>query len=147
MDDQLIKNINYWVKADDILYHLGDFAFGTKEKIKSYLSRLECKRNFLILGNHDRYSPVQYMEMGFEWASRFPIIFDNFMILSHEKIFINNNCQPYFLLHGHEHNSTSLYTKDFPSMNISIENTGYLPIKYDRIKSIIKANESVTNIL
>lgn len=56
MDDELINNINSFVKKDDVLYHLGDLAFPGKHfrsKIKEYRDRINCDHVELILGNHD----------------------------------------------------------------------------------------------
>jgi calcineurin-like phosphoesterase family protein len=146
MNSQLIKNWNYWIKNDDLVYNLGDFCLGNKATIASFVSKLNG-RKFLILGNHDRYKPRDYMDMGFEWVSRFPIIYDEFVILSHEPVFLNGNSQPYFNLHGHTHNSEPLFDQLTPwHMNISIENTEYLPINYNKIKSIIQTGESVTKL-
>lgn len=52
-DDTLIHNINKCVKADDILFHLGDVAFQGREKIIEFRNRINCKTVHLILGNHD----------------------------------------------------------------------------------------------
>jgi calcineurin-like phosphoesterase family protein len=40
MDEELIKRWNERVGPDDHVYHLGDFAFGTKAKITEYRKRL-----------------------------------------------------------------------------------------------------------
>jgi calcineurin-like phosphoesterase family protein len=138
MDDQLLKNINYWVEKDDILYHLGDFALGNKEKIAAYLSRIVCKRNFLILGNHDRYKPTDYMELGFEWATRFPIIYNKFFILSHEPVFLEQN-SPYINCYGHIHQNEY----QSPSMNYfncCVERNEYLPINFKKILEFVEIN-------
>jgi calcineurin-like phosphoesterase family protein len=50
MDDAIINNLNNVVKENDILWHLGDFCFGRPEY---YLKRINCKRIFLLMGNHD----------------------------------------------------------------------------------------------
>jgi calcineurin-like phosphoesterase family protein len=137
MNNVILQNINAVVKKDDILYHLGDFCLGNKDIIKHFVDKIICKRNFIILGNHDRYKPTDYMNLGFEWATRFPIIFDGFIILSHESVFLNENCQPYVSVHGHNHNSTQLKESDW-SLNISCENTFYSPITLNMIKKEFK---------
>jgi calcineurin-like phosphoesterase family protein len=132
MDNAIINNWNLMIKKDDIIYCLGDFCLGNKEAIQRYVSQLNGRKN-LILGNHDRYKPTEYMTFGFEWASRFPILFDNFMILSHEPVFLNKNCQPYINVHGHTHDSTPFKESGW-ALNISCEHTFYAPISYDMIK-------------
>ena len=54
-DDTIISNINDAVSKDDILYHLGDFSFKGKTRIKEYRQRISCDNIILIIGNHDQY--------------------------------------------------------------------------------------------
>lgn len=54
-DRALINNINATVKPDDVLYHLGDWSFGGKERIIEFRRAINCKNVHLILGNHDHH--------------------------------------------------------------------------------------------
>ena len=45
MDSCLINNINKHVSANDILYHLGDFAFGGYDNIRQFRDMINCKTN------------------------------------------------------------------------------------------------------
>lgn len=51
----VIKNINKLVKPDDILYHVGDVAFGGKDSIWDFRKQVACKIIHLCLGNHDHH--------------------------------------------------------------------------------------------
>ncbi len=53
MDDCIIDNINSMVMPEDILWHLGDFAFGDKNNIPELRHRIKCKTIHFIYGNHD----------------------------------------------------------------------------------------------
>jgi len=53
MNQALVTNINKFVKEDDILYHLGDFAFGGHKSVIEFRNSIVCKNIHLILGNHD----------------------------------------------------------------------------------------------
>lgn len=53
MNEALITQWNSVVGADDLVYHLGDFAFLSAEKAREIVSRLNG-RIVLIEGNHDR---------------------------------------------------------------------------------------------
>ncbi len=53
MNDTIINNINSVVDANDILYHLGDFAFGNKKEIPIHRARINCKTIHFLYGNHD----------------------------------------------------------------------------------------------
>jgi calcineurin-like phosphoesterase family protein len=135
MNNQLILNFNYWVKKDDITYHLGDFCLGDRETISKFLKQLNG-RHFLILGNHDRYKTTDYMELGFEWASRFPIIYAKFFILSHEPIFLEAN-SPYINLYGHIHQH-DYQSSTFNYFNCCVERNEYLPINYSKILEFVE---------
>ena len=52
MEEQLISNWNNVVSKNDIVYHLGDFAFGNPKRWKSITDRLQGSIT-LIRGNHD----------------------------------------------------------------------------------------------
>jgi calcineurin-like phosphoesterase family protein len=54
MDEALIRNWNAVVRPYDLVYHLGDFAFGLHDgdRVRSIFARL-MGRKILILGNHD----------------------------------------------------------------------------------------------
>jgi calcineurin-like phosphoesterase family protein len=135
MNDQLIKNWNYWIKKDDIVYHLGDFVLGNQEKIKSIISQLQG-RIFLLLGNHDRYKPTVYMQLGIEWCCRFPIIYDSNIILSHYPIPNLENTQ-FKNFHGHTHEKNYGDPKYY--YNCSVENNEYLPVNWNTIKEKMKS--------
>jgi len=53
MDELLVHNINAVVQPDDVLFHLGDFAFKGAEYIYAFRNQIQCKNVHLILGNHD----------------------------------------------------------------------------------------------
>jgi calcineurin-like phosphoesterase family protein len=131
MNEVLIKNWNSLIGKEDIVYHLGDFGFGDEKQIEAITNRLNG-RKFLILGNHDRYRPTKYMELGFEWASRHPIIYDEFCILSHAPVFLEDN-SPYANLYGHLHQNT-YQSKKGNYYNCCVEHHDYFPIKYSEIK-------------
>ena len=77
MNEKLIANWNAKVKPEDIVYHLGDFAFRganmNLDRIIEFYNRLNGKK-ILIIVNHDldwidkvadklEYKPVDYLEI------------------------------------------------------------------------------------
>lgn len=54
-DKWLIEKWNSTIGKKDLVYILGDFAFGSPESVKKLLGKLNGKK-FLILGNHDKSS-------------------------------------------------------------------------------------------
>jgi calcineurin-like phosphoesterase family protein len=131
MNETLIENINSTLRRNNILYNLGDFAFGDKKTIQNYISRIKCRSHNLILGNHDRFRPTQYIEMGMTWATRFPIIFYDYIILSHHSMNLQKN-SVFLNLFGHHHNNLP-YRPSANSWNLSVEVTNYKPISLEQI--------------
>ena len=54
-DTIIVDNINKNVKADDHLWHIGDFTMGGANSIWEFRKRIICKNIHIILGNHDHH--------------------------------------------------------------------------------------------
>jgi calcineurin-like phosphoesterase family protein len=63
MDEALIANWNAMVQSGDTIWHLGDFGFGDKDKLRAIFLRLNGDKH-LIEGNHDKQVVKQL-----PWAS------------------------------------------------------------------------------
>ena len=65
MDAAILDSINNKVGPGDELYILGDFCFGNKTKIPSFVNRINCNNLHLIYGNHDDaiISNVDYQKL------------------------------------------------------------------------------------
>ena len=125
MDEAMIKNWNEVVSNNDTVIHLGDVGFGKKDYIASIIKRLNGKK-ILIMGNHDNWSEQAYRDMGFHTVSRFPIIWNNFFMLSHAPLELNETT-PYFNYYGHVHNDNK-YIDNATSRCVSVERIGYRPL-------------------
>ncbi len=55
MSRALVESINKYVKQDDTIYFLGDFAFSGLENIYNFWKQLICKNIYFIPGNHDQH--------------------------------------------------------------------------------------------
>lgn len=67
MEDSLIENYNAVVTDDDTVFILGDLTLAGSEYLPTvdrWVRQLKGKKH-LILGNHDRIAPFQYMDLGF----------------------------------------------------------------------------------
>lgn len=53
MTDHIADNINAVVKPDMTLVHCGDWSFGGYANIKKFRDKINCKKIYLTLGNHD----------------------------------------------------------------------------------------------
>lgn len=132
MNKIIIENWNKTISTMDTIYHLGDFAWGNKGKIKKIVQQLNGYK-ILIKGNHDRnHSKTWWYDVGFNDVIDGSLILENKYILSHEPIeglektnFIN--------IHGHIHK----YKMESPKYyNACVEHLKYTPILFDRIKEI-----------
>ncbi|GAG15408.1 unnamed protein product, partial [marine sediment metagenome] len=77
MNEGLIKNWNSVVETSDIVYHLGDFGFGSTPILRELLDRLNGNV-ILIKGNHDHYDKVR---------SVFPLLFQSLVLIQNRKYF------------------------------------------------------------
>lgn len=120
----------------DTVFVLGDFVCSSacnKSYVVNVGNKLKGKKT-LILGNHDTASIRTYYDAGFEFVSKYPILYNDFYILSHYPQYIQNNCV-YANIFAHVHNNPT-YT-DFSSRSfcVSAERIGYMPIDFDEIVS------------
>ena len=67
MDEDLILKWNETVGVEDVIYHLGDFAFMDKIRTAATIQRLNG-RKVLLMGNHDKRSRAFYLESGFAFV-------------------------------------------------------------------------------
>jgi len=131
MNKTLIHNWNKTIKKDDIVFYLGDLAYGrNKNKILYWLKKLNG-RVFLIEGNHDKeakFKSILHFTKGIITykGKEFLLIHD-----PKEGIIKWNG----WIIHGHEHNN---HPKTYPfinrqnkTINVSTDLTGFKPISLD----------------
>jgi len=135
MEEVIIDNINKTVKETDILWNLGDVMFGGKgaDRLDAFMAKIKCKRNYLVCGNHDFQRPSFYMQHGFKWATRYPIMMRDFIWLAHARFYLNKQ-MPYILIHGHAHSSLPFFDPQcYWYFNVSCEVIGHTPIALEEI--------------
>ena len=138
MDKALIQNWNDIVTENDTVYVAGDFSayYNDENKDREILSQLNGTK-ILIMGNHDTHrSAAKWRELGFDECSKWPIVYRNFYLVSHEPMYLNQN-MPYANIYGHVHGN-SIY-KDFSpqSMCVSVERIQYTPVSFEDIRKKI----------
>lgn len=156
MNEALITNWNSVVKPNDIVFHLGDFAFCGADKFNEILDRLNGKI-YWVLGNHDWSMLKQNYADKFEAIEQQMAIRINHKGLTY-KIYLNhfpylafsgawNFAKPTWQLFGHVHstknNSNGLdqkrMTELFPSQyDVGVDNNNYTPIAFEDVKQIIE---------
>ena len=133
MDEALIRNWNAVVEPDDIIYHLGDFAFGRGLEILPMLNG----EKHLIKGNHDKGGILKHPE----WAS-----VEDYAELPayeglHPKLILyhypiqdwNHRFRGSLHLHGHVHGTLPLSTQ---RMDVGVDVWGYKPVSIVEIMQI-----------
>lgn len=140
MNEILIQNWNKKIGVKDRVFVLGDFALCGKDKIIEFGNQLKG-RKILILGNHDGASLSTYYNAGFEMVSKFPIIFQDFFILSHEPIEFLPLNTPFVNIFGHVHNDMRFPTITPRGACVSVERWNYMPVEFNQLISLIKSED------
>ena len=140
MNEILIQNWNKKIRVEDRVFVLGDFALCGKDKIIEFGNQLKG-RKILILGNHDGASLTTYYNAGFEMVSKFPIIFQDFFILSHEPIEFLPLNTPFVNIFGHVHNDMRFPTITPRGACVSVERWNYMPVEFNQLISLIKSED------
>ena len=138
MNEDMIAKWNAIVGKDDIVWHLGDFAFGSKDHVKEIVSRLNGRIN-LVMGNHDHHKVSFYYESGFHRVYDHPVVISNFFILSHEPMQWVKDGEVYCSIYGHVHDQEMYKNFTSNSFCACVERTGYAPIRWaDMIEKMRK---------
>ncbi|MCL2623235.1 MAG: hypothetical protein FWD31_06150 [Planctomycetaceae bacterium] len=133
MDAAMIENWNRVVASDDHVYLLGDVSLHAPEKTHVILHRLHGTIT-LVLGNHDHRRQLEKTGR-FDLVSPYPILFDNFFLLSHEPIFVNEQC-PFCNVHGHTHGNK--FENTLLHVNVCAECIDYTPIEFAEVRRMVK---------
>lgn len=131
MNEEMIKRWNNKVTNNDTVIHLGDFCFGNKDATTNIVSKLNGKK-ILIMGNHDRTHGIKwFIDCGFDEVYKYPILYKEFFILSHEPITYLK--APFINLYGHIHGSPNYPTFTRNSSCVCVERWNYTPINFNTI--------------
>ena len=148
-DEVLIANWNRVVTNNDIVYHLGDFCFGTAKIALDILNRLNFREFKFIWGNHDRaMERLSYLApsfkrridfLGEQKKIRIPTVFKQSqeIVLNHYAMRIwEKSHYGAFHLYGHSHGSLS----DLPdslSFDVGVDCHNFTPISFERVREIM----------
>lgn len=138
MNQTIITNWNNVVSTQDKVFVLGDVSFLKKEETKSIIEKLNGYK-ILVMGSHDKGQNCQWwLDVGFQEASEYPILVNEFIVMSHEPPSYYNSATPYFYLYGHVHSSEMYKTVTKKTACVSVERWDYTPVTIDRIKELSK---------
>jgi len=131
MNKEIIKRFNSKVKRQDKLIIAGDFGLGSWEQLFPLVSQINGHK-ILVMGNHDKKNIAMWMEAGFAEVYRYPIIFKDFLMVSHNPLYVNEN-MPYVNIFGHVHSHPSYETWSRAGVCVSVERHNYYPVNFDDI--------------
>ena len=132
MDKFMIRAWNEVVPRVGTVFHLGDVSFTSKNLTQYIISQLNGNK-ILIRGNHDRGRSKQwFLDVGFKEVIDYPIIFEEFFILSHEPVYLNAT-MPYCNLHGHLHHKTLSGAGYY---NVGVDVRDYKPVSFEEIRGV-----------
>lgn len=165
MDEALINNWNAVVGPDDIVFHLGDFAWGGSSVWNNVLDRLNG-HIYLVLGNHD----MKNLRQGY--ISKFEAVaFQMYIYIDGRAVYLNHYpflCyggsyrgeQAVWQLFGHVHSQPRHYNIDdindpevkeilgkdtyrlqylMPTQyDVGVDNNNYRPISWEEVEEKIQ---------
>lgn len=134
MDNALIKRYCEVVSDDDVVYMLGDFLYWGRSR-KPYFEHIFERlpgRKHLIIGNHDRLLPRDYLEAGFYSVhTHLEIEIEGIgpVALVHDPVLSELNRSALFLC-GHAH---TLFTHIRNVVNVGVDVWDYMPVTEDQL--------------
>lgn len=163
-DEWLIKLWNDTIGRNDVVYILGDFSLGNKERTEKILQRLRGKK-YLIRGNHDK--SCNGLERYFEWVGDIKEVkFTNnqydfidkgetFAVELCHFPFYSWNRRPHGTCHAHGHCHGSIDVQNILSKELRVDvgfdgklaNCQFIPLEklYNAYKDIVKRNTKRAN--
>ncbi len=135
----MITNWNNTVRPNDIVYHLGDFAYGDGSKSPDkYFNRLNGHKH-LVIGNHDNKKT-----MSLPWASvsnyqEISIGKQRVVMLHYAMRVWHHSYRGVWQLYGHSH--LTLPEQDHLSFDIGVDGWNYTPVSFEQVKAKMEWKE------
>lgn len=127
MHEAMIERWNNVVGKNDIVFHLGDVAFG-KHNLH-YLAQLNGRKK-LILGNHDTYDIIEYHRY---FDRIFGCVEYKGCILTHVPIHPMQFFRFRLNIHGHVHHKDPVLMASDKYFNVCADHINLTPIAFDDI--------------
>lgn len=141
MNETIISNWNAIVKPQDIVYHLGDFAFLPEHKAENILRRLNGHKHF-ILGNHDKNNTKLKGWTSIQHYKEIQIGEDSIVLFHYGMRVWNKSHYGSYMLYGHSHGSLPGNSQ---SLDVGVDCWNFTPIDFDQIRERMKTLPEFTN--
>ena len=154
MDEVLISNWNEVVSPQDIVFHLGDFCFGSDKEWIKILQRLNGTK-YLILGNHDlkkiaNSSQIQDYFADINMQMRVVVDKQKMLLNHYPFLCFEGGYQNVWQLFGHVHSSKHSTGLDkerlvhlFPTQyDVGVDNNNYRPLSFAQVSQIITEQQA-----
>lgn len=148
MDETLIQRWNAKVPSDAIVYHLGDFGWGSSKRLKEIIRRLNGRIR-MFPGNHDKTLLKNKDLQGmFDWFRPFSWNESKdetgrLIVMAHYAFDVwNKSHHGAWCLHGHSHGN--LPPGGRIRMDVGVDcHPNYEPFSYGEIVRALKGRENV----
>lgn len=145
MNEQLIKNWNKCVKANDEIYILGDFSFKGATLTNEVLEKLNG-RKYLIKGNHDEFTSKENFDTShFEYMKEYvKLRYQNevFILCHYPFLEWDMRYKGSYNLHGHSHNNKEYNLNNqenkIKRFDVGVDANDFTPISIDYIIEFFK---------
>jgi len=143
MNNIIINNYNRVVNDNDIVYFLGDMAYGKGSRgAKYWLSQL--KGNIIyIKGSHDQGIRPSNTKNCYN-SYLLPADYSGYSTIS---ILLSHNPNEFIFdgwhIHGHKHNEAPFFNRNLRKINVSCERINYTPVNLLLLLSLINNNKYI----
>jgi calcineurin-like phosphoesterase family protein len=142
MNEDLIERWNEVVKKGDLVYHLGDFAFGDPTPFRKRLNG----QIILIEGNHDHMSKKVAAANFIKVCQQYRVkSVDPHIWLCHYRMYTWPQRQyGVWHLYGHSHNRSGDMTHTDLSLDVGVDCWNFYPVSYNQIQE--KMQQKIQNL-
>lgn len=141
MNNTIIANYRKCVSPEDTCYFLGDLTIlGPQHKhaVEHIVMQLPG-RKILILGNHDKFNPFVYMDIGFE-SVHTTLEVEEFILVHDPALSVVRDDKRW--LCGHVHTVFRMGKKG-DLLNIGVDQWGFFPVSIDEVRRTFEEKEDI----
>lgn len=146
LNDTILSNINDTVRTSDSLYILGDLTLSSKRNdafLIEWLSKINCFNIFVVQGNHDNQSLLQYLKDNKIISNYYPwkVVHDrafniDINVMCHHYPVLDYHCpaSASICLHGHSHGQCAgAHPPDL--FDVGVDSNNFKPVTIEQLLS------------